>query len=124
LNTYVDSISTSDQFRAVDVEIGEGRLRIDFEAHVARFRRNGDPVHLVLQASSILSTAALPLALGMPSFGLRLSNAEGAQLLSFIRCSWGNRAPSASAAEVARIVSSEICAPMPVIGRKRLVARL
>jgi mono/diheme cytochrome c family protein len=39
----------------------------------------------------------------MPRFGSRLSDTEVAQLLTFIRSSWGNQAPSVSASEVARI---------------------
>jgi alcohol dehydrogenase (quinone), cytochrome c subunit len=58
---------------------------------------------LVLRGSAEPRTAAAPSALGMPGFGWRLSNAEVAQLLSFIRASWGNRASSVSADEVAQV---------------------
>jgi mono/diheme cytochrome c family protein len=59
-------------------------------------------IRLVLRGSSLPRTAASPSALGMPGFGWRLSNAEVAQLLTFIRSSWGNRAPGVSAREVAQ----------------------
>ncbi len=60
-------------------------------------------IRLVLQGSAVPPTAAAPSKLGMPGFGWRLSNEEAAQLLSFIRSSWGNQAPSVSASEIARV---------------------
>jgi mono/diheme cytochrome c family protein len=59
-------------------------------------------IRLVLGGSSLPGTTAAPSALGMPSFAWRLSNDEVAQLLTFIRSSWGNQAPSVSARQVAR----------------------
>jgi alcohol dehydrogenase (quinone), cytochrome c subunit len=44
--------------------------------------------------------------LGMPGFAWRLSNEEVAQLLTFIRRSWGNQASSVTAGEVARVRST------------------
>ena len=60
-------------------------------------------IRLVLGGSSLPGTASAPSALGMPGFAWRLSNEEVAQLLTFIRNSWGNQAPSVSAGEVARV---------------------
>jgi mono/diheme cytochrome c family protein len=60
-------------------------------------------IRLVLQGSSLPRTTASPSALGMPGFAWRLSNAEVAQLLTFIRNSWGNRAPGVSPREVAHV---------------------
>lgn len=65
-----------------------------------------DPASLILLAlkgSAIPRTAASPSALGMPGFGWRLSNEELAQLLGFIRSSWGNQASGLSAAQVAHV---------------------
>jgi mono/diheme cytochrome c family protein len=42
----------------------------------------------------------------MPGFGWRLSNEEVAQLLTFIRTSWGNQASSVTAGEVAQVRGS------------------
>jgi mono/diheme cytochrome c family protein len=42
----------------------------------------------------------------MPGFAWRLSNDEVAQLLTFVRTSWGNQASSVSASEVARVRGS------------------
>jgi mono/diheme cytochrome c family protein len=60
-------------------------------------------VLLVLQGSTLPRTAASPSALGMPGFGWRLSNTEAAQLITFIRSSWGNQASSVSSGEVAHV---------------------
>jgi len=39
----------------------------------------------------------------MPGFAWRLSDDETAQLVTFVRQSWGNKAGAASAAEVAKV---------------------
>jgi alcohol dehydrogenase (quinone), cytochrome c subunit len=64
-------------------------------------------IRLVLTGSSLPGTAGAPSPLGMPGFGWRLSNAEIAQLLTFIRSSWGNRAPSVSARDVAKVRAND-----------------
>jgi alcohol dehydrogenase (quinone), cytochrome c subunit len=64
-------------------------------------------IRLVLVGSSLPGTAAAPSPLGMPGFGWRLSNEEIAQLLTFIRSSWGNRAPSVSARDVAKVRAND-----------------
>jgi alcohol dehydrogenase (quinone), cytochrome c subunit len=63
-------------------------------------------VRLVLGGASLPGTAAAPSPLGMPGFAWRLSNAEVADLLTFIRSNWGNQASSVSASDVARIRAS------------------
>jgi len=60
-------------------------------------------ISVVLAGSSLPGTAAAPSPLGMPGFAWRLTNDEVAQLLTFIRNSWGNQASSVSAAEVGRV---------------------
>jgi alcohol dehydrogenase (quinone), cytochrome c subunit len=63
-------------------------------------------IRLVLAGSSLPGTAAAPSPLGMPGFGWRLTNEEVAQLLTFIRNSWGNQASSVSSREVAQVRAS------------------
>jgi alcohol dehydrogenase (quinone), cytochrome c subunit len=63
-------------------------------------------IRLVLSGSALPGTTAAPSALGMPGFAWRLSNQEVAELLTFIRTSWGNQASSVSAREVARVRGS------------------
>jgi alcohol dehydrogenase (quinone), cytochrome c subunit len=60
-------------------------------------------IRLVLAGSSLPGTATAPSALGMPGFAWRLSNDEVAQLLTFIRSSWGNQAPAVSAGAVGKV---------------------
>ncbi len=64
-------------------------------------------IRLVLSGSSLPGTARAPSPLGMPGFGWRLSNEEIAQLLTFIRSSWGNQAPSVSARDVAKVRAND-----------------
>ena len=63
----------------------------------------GSLIRLVLAGSALPGTAADPSALAMPGFAWRLSNEEVAQLLTFIRTSWGNQASGVSATEVGRV---------------------
>jgi mono/diheme cytochrome c family protein len=63
-------------------------------------------IRLVLAGSALPGTASAPSPLAMPGFAWRLSNDEAAQLLTFIRTSWGNQASSVSASEVARVRGS------------------
>jgi alcohol dehydrogenase (quinone), cytochrome c subunit len=60
-------------------------------------------IRLVLDGSRLPSTHERPSALGMPGFAWRLSDEETAQLVTFVRNSWGNHARAASAGEVAKI---------------------
>ena len=63
-------------------------------------------IRLVLAGSALPGTTAAPSPLGMPGFAWRLSNEEVAQLLTFIRTSWGNHASNVTAGEVARVRGS------------------
>ena len=62
-------------------------------------------VHVVLEGGFPPSTAANPRPYGMPPFATQLSDDEVAQLLSYVRGSWGNRAAPVSALEVAKFRS-------------------
>ena len=63
-------------------------------------------IRLVLAGSALPGTTTAPSPLGMPGFAWRLSNDEVAQLLTFVRSSWGNRASSVSAGQVGRVRAS------------------
>jgi mono/diheme cytochrome c family protein len=60
-------------------------------------------IHILLAGSSMPSTHTAPSALAMPDFGWRLSDADAADALSFVRGSWGNDAAPVSRAEVRRV---------------------
>ncbi len=58
-------------------------------------------LHVMLTGWATTHTAATPRVYTMPSFG-RLSDTEIAEILSFVRVSWGNRARVVEAAHVAK----------------------
>lgn len=60
-------------------------------------------IRLVLNGAMLPSTKAAPSNLGMPGFAWRLSDDEAAQVITFIRQSWGNRAGGVDAAQVAKV---------------------
>jgi mono/diheme cytochrome c family protein len=59
-------------------------------------------VHVVLGGGFPPSTAGNPRPFGMPPFAPVLHDADVAEVLSFVRGSWGNRAAPVSALDVAR----------------------
>ncbi len=60
-------------------------------------------IHVVLAGSSMPSTHTAPSAFAMPDFGWRLSDTEVADVLSFVRSSWGNHAAAVSHRQVGKI---------------------
>ena len=60
-------------------------------------------IRIVLQGANRPATAASPSALAMPGLDWRLSDANVADVLSFVRSSWGNRAEPVLPAEVAKV---------------------
>ncbi|GAC1518301.1 MAG: cytochrome c [Collimonas sp.] len=59
-------------------------------------------IRVVLNGGFAPSTAANPRPYGMPPYGPALTDSEVAAVVSYIRNSWGNKAPIVSAAEVSR----------------------
>ena len=59
-------------------------------------------VHLVVEGGFAPATAGNPRPFGMPPFATVLSDAEVAQVLTFVRGSWGHAAPAVTALEVSR----------------------
>ena len=60
-------------------------------------------VRVVLAGSMAVATPAAPTGPGMPSFAWKLNDEQVANVLTYIRNNWGNRAPAVSADEVAKI---------------------
>ena len=60
-------------------------------------------IHIVLAGGSMPSTQTAPSVFAMPDFGKRLGDREVADVLTFVRGSWGNQAPAVSQEEVARL---------------------
>ena len=59
-------------------------------------------VHLVVEGGFAPATAGNPRPFGMPPFATVLNDAEVAQVLTFVRGSWGHAAPAVTALEVSR----------------------
>jgi mono/diheme cytochrome c family protein len=57
-------------------------------------------IRVVLEGSRAVATDGAPTGPGMPSFAWKLSDAEVAAVVTFIRNSWGNAAPAVSAGDV------------------------
>ena len=60
-------------------------------------------IRIVLQGSNRPATPASPSALAMPGLDWRLSDANVADVLSFVRSNWGNRAEAVSPSDVAKV---------------------
>jgi mono/diheme cytochrome c family protein len=63
-------------------------------------------ISIVLDGSQTPRTAHTPAQFTMPRFAWRLSDEDVADVVNFVRTSWGNRASSASAADVAKLRGS------------------
>jgi len=63
-------------------------------------------VYVILQGSRLPSTALRPEDLAMPGFGWRLSDAEVAELVNFLRSAWSNKAAPITADKVTKLRAS------------------
>ena len=72
------------------------------KSRAVTMRSPANLVHIVLEGGFPPSTAGNPRPYGMPPFAPVLQDADVAELLSFLRASWGNRAAPVSALDVAR----------------------
>jgi len=66
----------------------------------------GDPISLIsiiLNGARTPRTKGAPAQFAMPSFATRLSDQDVADVVNFIRSSWGNHASSTTARDVARV---------------------
>jgi mono/diheme cytochrome c family protein len=69
----------------------------------------GDPgglIHTILAGAQQPSTAKAPSTLAMPGFANRLSDDQVAQLATFIRQGWSNKASAVTADQVAKVRES------------------
>lgn len=60
-------------------------------------------IHTILAGAQQPSTARAPSTLAMPGFAARLSDDEVAQLSTFIRQGWSNKAPAVTADQVSKV---------------------
>ena len=88
---------------------GKGVDRLFPSVANSSMARADDPssvIRIVLRGARSVATDKEPTAPGMPSYGWQLDDSQVANVLSFIRNSWGNAAPAVSAADVGRLRSS------------------
>ncbi|MES2189340.1 MAG: cytochrome c [Pseudomonadota bacterium] len=62
-------------------------------------------IRIVLQGSAMAHTTEAPSQLAMPGFGWRLNDDNVADVVSFIRSSWGNKAEAVTASAVGKVRS-------------------
>ncbi|MEM5387266.1 cytochrome c [Paraburkholderia phymatum] len=60
-------------------------------------------IHIVLEGDEMPWTKAAPAHFAMPGFGWRLSDRDVADVLTFVRSSWGNQAPAVTEAQVTKV---------------------
>jgi len=63
-------------------------------------RESVNPVRVVLNGGFAPATAGNPRPYGMPPYGHVMNDAEVAAVVSYVRASWGNRAPPVTPSEV------------------------
>lgn len=88
---------------------GKGASRIFPELDQATIVNAEDPgglIHTILVGAQLPSTAKMPSALAMPGFANRLSDGEVAQLATFIRQGWSNKASTVTEKQVAEVRKS------------------
>lgn len=59
-------------------------------------------------------TKAGPAHYAMPGFAQRLTDRDVADVLTFVRSSWGNRASAVTAAQVAKVRKTSDASALPV----------
>ena len=92
-----------DRCSACHVGTGEGQPFLFPKLAKAPLVNGEDPtslIRVVLQGSQAGRTDARPTTPAMPSFGWNLGDAEIANVLSYVRNSWGNAAPVVTPAQV------------------------
>jgi mono/diheme cytochrome c family protein len=88
---------------------GKGIDRLFPSVANSSMARADDPtsvVRIVLRGARSVSTEKEPTASGMPSYGWQLNDSQVANVLTYIRNSWGNASPAVSPNDVARLRES------------------
>jgi mono/diheme cytochrome c family protein len=88
---------------------GKGIDRLFPAVASSSMARADDPtsvIRIVLRGARSVATEKEPTAPGMPSYGWQLNNSQVANVLTYIRNSWGNASPAVSPDKVARLRAS------------------
>jgi mono/diheme cytochrome c family protein len=97
---YMDSCSACHRLDGS----GSGRGFPRLAGNVSVLNQNADSlIAIILQGNRLPSTEGAPSALAMPAFGWRYSDADIADLATFVRTNWGNRAPAVKEDDVRRV---------------------
>ena len=59
-------------------------------------------IHIILKGAQMPGTSTAPTRYAMPAFDWRLTDQEVADIATFVRSSWGNKAPAVTADQVAK----------------------
>ena len=95
---------------------GSGYARFFPELRGNPVTMSQDPVsliHIVLKGQTLPGFEAAPSSITMPPFGWRLDDRQVADVVSFIRGSWGNTAPAVEADEVRKVREDKSLFPDP-----------
>ncbi len=93
----------ADRCSACHVSQGQGISHLFPQLAAAPLVNADNPmslIHVVLAGSRAAGTPAAPTAPAMPAFGWDLSDQNVADVLTYIRNSWGNAAPAVTASDV------------------------
>jgi mono/diheme cytochrome c family protein len=88
---------------------GKGIDRLFPAVASSSLARADDPtsvIRIVLRGARSVATEKEPTGPGMPSYGWQLNDSQVADVLTYIRNSWGNASPAVSSDEVARLRAS------------------
>jgi mono/diheme cytochrome c family protein len=88
---------------------GKGVDRLFPSVANSSMARADDPtsvIRIVLRGARSVATDREPTAPGMPSYGWQLNDSQVANVLNYIRNSWGNAAPAVSLDDVGRLRAS------------------
>jgi mono/diheme cytochrome c family protein len=97
---------------------GSGYARFFPELRGNPVTMSPDPVgviHIVLMGQTLPGFKAAPSSITMPPFGWRLDDQQVADVVTFIRGSWGNAAPHVTADDVRQVRENKTLFPDPRI---------
>jgi mono/diheme cytochrome c family protein len=95
-----------DQCAACHVSTGSGVAQLFPTLKGSPTVQSADPtslIRVVLEGAQSVATDGAPTGPAMPAFGWKLSDDEIAAILTYVRNSWGNAAPSVSADDVKKL---------------------
>ena len=99
----------SDACTSCHMEEGVGQARFFPPLRANSVAQQTDPtgvLHIILAGDRTAATVTRPSPLSMPAFAWKLDDQQVADVATYLRNSWGNRAPAVTAAQVAAMRKS------------------